>query len=84
MSRVSTGKSTFAYKVRHLRKENGFTQTQLARLLGLHLQTVQSWEYQQRVPRKKRQSLVLAMLKRKKQQAEKSPIRKLLKEYYFN
>ena len=43
--------NNFAQKLRKLRKKAGYTQAELAFLIGVHETTIRRWEKSERVPR---------------------------------
>lgn len=63
--------TTFAQKLKELRKEKGYTQVELAGILSTHDRALQHWEYGSRIPDKLKQKLVLSFLENLPKNAEK-------------
>lgn len=54
--------TTFAKRLKELRKEKGYTQVELAGILSTHWRVIQAWELTERIPDKLKQKLVLSFL----------------------
>ena len=65
--------TTFAQKLKQLRKEKGYTQVELAGILSTHEVTIQRWEYGKRTPDKLKQKLVLSFLENLPKKEAKKP-----------
>lgn len=60
----------FGDDIKNIRKEYNLTQVELAEFFGVHINTVQSWEYKQKAPSKQTQQLYLkSLLKYAKERA---------------